>query len=56
MTIVHVNIELRLAWRRALEPARKTHPDEVAPYKLLAAVDVAVSELVERRLPLFNLR
>jgi len=56
MTIVHVNTELRLAWRRGLESALKAHPDEVAPYKLLPAVGQAVSEVVEKRLSLFNFR
>lgn len=54
MTIVHVNTELRLAWRRSLEKALQVHPDEVAPYKLLPAVVEAVSEVVEKRLRLFS--
>ena len=56
MTIVHVNTELRLAWRRGLERALKAQPDEIAPYKLLPAVGQAVSEVVEKRLSLFNFR
>jgi fructose/tagatose bisphosphate aldolase len=35
MTIVHVNTELRLAWRRGLEKVLQANPGEVAPYKLL---------------------
>jgi fructose-bisphosphate aldolase, class II len=31
MTIVHVNTELRLAWRRGLENVLQAHPGEVAP-------------------------
>jgi len=56
ITIVHVNTELRLAWRRGLESALQAHPSEIAPYKLLPAVVGAVSEVVERRLRLFNFR
>jgi len=56
MTIVHVNTELRLAWRRGLERALKAQPDEIAPYKLLPVVGQAVSEVVEKRLSLFNFR
>jgi fructose-bisphosphate aldolase class II len=56
MTIVHVNTELRLAWRRALENMLQAHPGEIAPYKLLPEVVSAVSEVVQRRLRLFNFR
>ena len=54
MTIVHVNTELRLAWRRGLEKVLQAHPTEVAPYKLMRDVVGAVSEVVRRRLILFN--
>ncbi len=56
MTIVHVNTELRLAWRRGLENALEAHPNEIAPYKILPAVVRAVSDVVEKRLRLFNFR
>ena len=54
MTIVHVNTELRLAWRRGLEAAFNREPDEVAPYKLLPGALQAVKEVVRARLQLFN--
>jgi fructose-bisphosphate aldolase, class II len=54
MTIVHVNTELRLAWRRGLEAAFAREPDEVAPYKLLPGALQAVKEVVRARLQLFN--
>jgi fructose-bisphosphate aldolase class II len=54
MTIVHVNTELRLAWRRGLEAAFAREPDEVAPYKLLPGALEAVKEVVRARLQLFN--
>lgn len=56
IAIVHVNTELRLAWRRGLENAMHSNPSEVAPYKILPPVVRAVSEVVERRLRLFNFR
>jgi fructose-bisphosphate aldolase, class II len=56
MTIVHVNTELPLAWRRGLENVLQAHPEEIAPYKLLPEVVKAVSEVVRRRLRLFNFR
>lgn len=54
MTIVHVNTELRLAWRRGLESSLHAHPGEVAPYKILPAVVDEIRGVVERRLSLFN--
>jgi fructose-bisphosphate aldolase, class II len=56
MTIVHVNTELRLAWRRGVESVLQAHPGEVAPYKLLSEVVGAVGEVVKKRLRLFNFR
>jgi fructose-bisphosphate aldolase, class II len=56
MTIVHVNTELRLAWRRGLEHSLQAHPEEIAPYKLLPEVVGAVGEVVQKRLRLFNFR
>jgi fructose-bisphosphate aldolase class II len=54
MTIVHVNTELRIAWRRGIETGLAQHPDEVAPYKLLPAAVDAVRAVVSARLRLFN--
>jgi fructose-bisphosphate aldolase, class II len=54
MNIVHVNTELRLAWRRGLEQSLQARPDEVAPYKILPPAVRAVSAVVKKRLRLFN--
>lgn len=54
MTIVHVNTELRLAWRRSLESSLQAHPGEVAPYKILPAVVDGIRRVVEARLRVFN--
>jgi len=54
MTIVHVNTELRIAWRRGIERALAQQPHEVAPYELLPAAGAAVREVVSARLRLFN--
>src|SRR5208337_1739156 len=34
INIVHINTELRLAWRHGLEAGLAKHPDEVVPYKI----------------------
>jgi fructose-bisphosphate aldolase class II len=53
---VHVNTELRLAWRRGLESSLQAHPHEVAPYKILPAVVDEIRRVVDARLRLFNER
>jgi fructose-bisphosphate aldolase, class II len=54
ITIVHVNTELRLAWRRGMDAALGASAGEVVPYKILPTVVRVVSEVVEKRLRLFN--
>ncbi len=54
VNIVHINTEIRLAWRRGLEAELKAKPDEVAPYKLLPGSVSAVKEVVKNRLELFS--
>jgi fructose-bisphosphate aldolase class II len=56
ITIIHINTELRLAWRRGLEAALAKEPDEVAPYKILPGAFEAVKEVVRARLKLFNFK
>jgi fructose-bisphosphate aldolase class II len=54
ITIVHINTELRVAWRRGMESALAKKPDEVVPYKLLPDVVESVEQVVYSRLLLFN--
>jgi len=54
MTIVHVNTELRLAWRKGVEEGLRKDPDEVAPYKIMPEAYHRVFEVVKERLTLFN--
>jgi ketose-bisphosphate aldolase len=54
ITIVHINTEIRLAWRRGLEAGLAQHPGEVAPYKVLPTAVDTVAETVKSRLRLFN--
>lgn len=56
ITVVHINTELRLAWRRGLDAVLGKHPDEIVPYKLLPQVVGSVKEVVGARLDLFNTR
>lgn len=54
MNIVHVNTEIRLAWRKGVEGALQASPDEVAPYKLMKPAYDGIKEVVLRRLKLFS--
>lgn len=54
ITIVHINTELRVAWRRGLESALTQKPDEVVPYKLLPDVVESVKRVAYSRLRLFT--
>jgi fructose-bisphosphate aldolase class II len=54
ITVVHINTELRVAFRRGLETALSEHPNEVVPYKLLQEPLHAVAEVVRQRLDLFT--
>lgn len=54
INIVHINTELRVAWRDALKQSLAKHPDEVVPYKLLPPAVDAVKEVAAARLRLFN--
>ena len=54
ISIVHINTEIRLAWRQGMERALREKPDEVTPYKLLSDSVEAVKRVVTERLTLFN--
>ena len=54
IAMIHINTELRVAWRRGLEDALKKDAASVAPYKLLPEVVEQVKALIVERLKLFN--
>ncbi len=54
LTIIHINTELRVAWRQGLENSLKTQPREVTPYKILPDVEQAMEDVVNGRLALFH--
>jgi fructose-bisphosphate aldolase class II len=54
INIVHINTELRIAWRHGLEQGLKQSPDEVVPYKILPPAVDSVRQVVASRLRLFN--
>ncbi|NLS08363.1 class II fructose-bisphosphate aldolase [Rhizobium sp. P32RR-XVIII] len=54
INIVHINTELRIAWRRGLEEGLAKEKSEVVPYKILPVAVSSVQEVVRSRLKLFN--
>jgi fructose-bisphosphate aldolase class II len=54
INIIHINTELRIAWRRGLEDAFAQKPGEIVPYKLLPRAEESIKRVVLARLQLFN--
>lgn len=54
INIVHINTEVRLAWRRGLEQGLATGRDEVVPYKILPYAVSSMRKVVRSRLQLFS--
>lgn len=53
ISVIHINTELRLAYRDSLKKSLQEDPDEVAPYKILKPAVLAMQKLVEEKLKLF---
>ncbi|MDQ5949272.1 MAG: fructose-bisphosphate aldolase, class [Patescibacteria group bacterium] len=54
MAIVHINTEIRVAYKQGLMKALQENPDEVAPYKFLRGAVQAVQDVVDKKLRMFN--
>ncbi len=54
VNIVHINTEIRVAYKNGLKLGLQENPDEVAPYKFLKPSVKAVQDLVTTKLKLFN--
>jgi fructose-bisphosphate aldolase class II len=54
INIIHINTELRVAWRASLEDSLKRQPNEVVLYKILPPVIDSVKQVVSSRLKLFS--
>ena len=53
ITVVHINTELRLLYRKSLEKSFTERPDEVAPYKFLAPAEEEMKNYVIRKQRVF---
>ena len=54
ISLIHINTEIRLAWRKGIEGSMQMSPDEVAPYKLLKESYKNIYDVVTARMRLFN--
>jgi fructose-bisphosphate aldolase class II len=54
INVVHINTELRVAWRRGLEEGLAKQPNEVVPYKILPSAVESIWKVATSRLRLFN--
>jgi fructose-bisphosphate aldolase, class II len=54
ITVIHINTEVRIAWRRGLDSALATQPNETVPYKILPQAIDSVKQRVAARLALFS--
>jgi len=53
ISIIHINTELRLAYRQALQKSLSEFPDEISPYKYFRPAREAMQAVVEKRMMLF---
>ncbi|PIU98498.1 tagatose-bisphosphate aldolase [Candidatus Wolfebacteria bacterium CG03_land_8_20_14_0_80_40_12] len=54
ISIIHINTELRLAWRKGMEKIFQEKPEEIIPYKILPFAVEEIKKVVYNRLKLFN--
>ena len=54
ISIVHINTEIRVAYRDAVKKSLQEDPEEVAPYKFLKPGVKAVQDVVTSKLKFFN--
>lgn len=54
VAIIHVNTEIRVAFRDALKTQVAKEPDQVAPYKIMKPSVEAMQRVVEEKLRVFN--
>ncbi|OHB15840.1 MAG: hypothetical protein A2431_01095 [Candidatus Zambryskibacteria bacterium RIFOXYC1_FULL_39_10] len=53
ISIIHINTEIRLAYKQGIQKSLIENPDEIAPYKYLKPAVQAMQTVVEKRMALF---
>lgn len=54
IAIIHINTEIRVAYRDALKQSLQENPEEIAPYKILKPAVQAIERVVKKKLALFS--
>lgn len=54
ISIVHINTEIRKAWREGVLGVLGANPEEIVPYKILAGAYEPIKTIVSQRLRLFS--
>jgi fructose-bisphosphate aldolase, class II len=54
VSIIHINTELRIAWKHGIEESLTRDRKEIVPYRILAPVVDSVRQIADARLRLFN--
>lgn len=54
ISMIHINTEIRVAWKKGMETALIDMPGEVAPYKFLARSEDEVYKVVLEKLKIFS--
>lgn len=54
IAVIHINTEIRLAWKQGIEKSIKENPNEIVPYKILPQAVEEIKKIVSQRLKLFN--
>jgi fructose-bisphosphate aldolase class II len=54
ISIIHINTEIRWAWRKGLEQGLRDNPEEIAPYKIYPSAVEEIKKIVAARLKLFT--
>ena len=54
ISVVHVNTELRLAWKNSLQKSLADNVDEIAPYKVLKSSVAAIKKVILEKISIFN--
>ena len=54
ISMIHINTELRVAYRAGLEKGLSENPTEISPYKYLKGAVLEMQKVVERKLVLFS--
>ena len=53
ISVIHINTEIRLAYKQGIQKSLIENPDEIAPYKYLKPAVQAMQAVVEKRMALF---